>query len=136
MKQILQEISSDNYKGAIINICSIAAFGPQPYSTLYSASKSFIDFLTRGLAYEYSDYGITIQCIYPGPVNTDILKKVDTDGKLTSGNHPLVPMPDDFASNALETLGFSFATTGTVRFTSINPRLFGESIFLIFSRST
>ena len=53
-------------KGAVINIASVTAFGPMPFITLYSSSKAFVDFLSRGLAAEYSDYGITVQCVYPG----------------------------------------------------------------------
>ena len=48
-------------RGAIINIASIAAFEVQPYVTMYSATKAYIDFFSRGLSYEYSDKGI--RCI-------------------------------------------------------------------------
>ena len=44
-------------RGAIINIASIAAFEVQPYVTMYSATKAYIDFFSRGLSYEYSDKG-------------------------------------------------------------------------------
>jgi len=40
-------------KSAIINVSSIAGGFPQPHRQTYSASKAFLDYLSRGLAYEY-----------------------------------------------------------------------------------
>ena len=38
-------------KGAIINISSVAAMGPQPFATIYSATKAYVDFFSRGTVY-------------------------------------------------------------------------------------
>ena len=97
-------------KGAVINISSVASIGPQPFMALYSASKAYVDFLSRGLASEYSDYGITVQCIYPGPVQTDMLATLDSDFAKVS--NPIIPTPQDFAANAIRTLGFKHGTCG------------------------
>ena len=35
-------------KGAIINISSAASFSPNPFLTLYSATKAYVDFFSRG----------------------------------------------------------------------------------------
>ena len=56
-KMILPKMETKK-KGAIINIASIAAIGPQPFMAMYSATKAYVDFLSRGLAYEYNDKGI------------------------------------------------------------------------------
>ena len=47
-------------KGAIINIASIAGTAPQPFMTMYSATKAYVDFFSRGLAYECNDKGFQI----------------------------------------------------------------------------
>ena len=56
-------------KGAIINVASGAAFTPQPFMTMYSATKAYVDFFSRSLSYECSDKGITVQCVCPGKVS-------------------------------------------------------------------
>ena len=38
-------------RGAIINISSVAAMGPQPFMTMYSATKAYVDFFSRGTVY-------------------------------------------------------------------------------------
>ena len=38
-------------RGAIINISSVAAMGPQPFATIYSATKAYVDFFSRGTVY-------------------------------------------------------------------------------------
>jgi len=40
-------------RGAIINISSVAAMGPQPFATIYSATKAYVDFFSRGTVYIY-----------------------------------------------------------------------------------
>ena len=35
-------------KGAIINVSSAASFGPNPFLTMYSATKAYVDFFSRG----------------------------------------------------------------------------------------
>ena len=61
-KMILPKMEARE-KGAIINVASIAAFAPQPFITMYAATKAYIDFFSRGLSYEYSDKGIECICI-------------------------------------------------------------------------
>ena len=64
-KMILPKME-EKKKGAIINVASVAAFAPQPIVTMYSATKAYVDFFSRGLSYECSDKGITVQCVCPG----------------------------------------------------------------------
>ena len=61
-------------KGAIINISSTASLIYIPYLAEYSATKHFMTAFTRALAAEYSEYGVTIQCIEPGQVATEMTK--------------------------------------------------------------
>ena len=69
-KMILPKMEAKK-KGAIINVSSMYAFAPQQYAkgvTMYSATKAYVDFLSRGLSYECSDKGITVQSVCPGKV--------------------------------------------------------------------
>ena len=38
-------------RGAIINMSSVIAMGPQPFMTMYSATKAYVDFFSRGTVY-------------------------------------------------------------------------------------
>ena len=51
-------------RGAIINLSSMSAHIPVPLLTVYSASKAYVDFFSRGLAAEYSSKGIVVQ-VFP-----------------------------------------------------------------------
>lgn len=60
--------------GAIVNIASVAATIAFPAISVYSATKSAIDRLTRVAALESGKlgYGVRINCVYPGLVPTEM----------------------------------------------------------------
>lgn len=65
----------DRKLGRVISISSISAQrGGGTYSKVaYSASKAGIIGFTRALAREMGEHGITVNCVAPGPVDTDIM---------------------------------------------------------------
>jgi NAD(P)-dependent dehydrogenase (short-subunit alcohol dehydrogenase family) len=65
----------DRKLGRVVSISSISAQrGGGTYSKVaYSASKAGIIGFTRALAREMGEHGITVNCIAPGPVDTDIM---------------------------------------------------------------
>ena len=88
-----------NY-GRIINISTDAAqvFAGQ---ITYGASKATLEALTRSIALEVGKYGITVNCVAPGPTQTGW---IDTD--LEKAVLPLIPMgrlidPTDIAQTIL-----------------------------------
>ena len=63
--------------GRIVNISSDAAKIGNAGQANYVASKSAIEGLTRTLANEVASRGVTINCVSPGFVKTDILETID-----------------------------------------------------------
>ena len=66
-----------NRWGRIINISSDAAKIGNPGQSNYVASKSAIEGLTRTIANEVASRGITVNCVAPGFIKTEILDSVD-----------------------------------------------------------
>ncbi len=61
--------------GRVVSVSSVSAQrGGGTYSKVpYSAAKAGIIGLTRALARELGPHGITVNCVAPGPVDTDIM---------------------------------------------------------------
>ena len=58
-------------KGAIINISSIVAIGPEILNGVYGGSKAFVLAFTQSLKHELADKGVTVQAVLPGATATD-----------------------------------------------------------------
>jgi NAD(P)-dependent dehydrogenase (short-subunit alcohol dehydrogenase family) len=66
--------------GKIVNISSNSGFGVAVWEeTAYAASKAGVIQLTKSAAFELGQYGINVNCIAPGAVDTEMLKGKMTD---------------------------------------------------------
>jgi 2-hydroxycyclohexanecarboxyl-CoA dehydrogenase len=61
--------------GRVVSVSSISAQrGGGSYSKVaYSAAKAGIIGFTRALAREVGEHGVTVNCVAPGPIDTDIM---------------------------------------------------------------
>ena len=59
--------------GSIVNVGSISArYGGLPSDVPYAATKGAVDSFTKGLAHEYAEHGIRVNCVRPGLILTDM----------------------------------------------------------------
>ncbi|XP_005522462.1 PREDICTED: very-long-chain 3-oxoacyl-CoA reductase [Pseudopodoces humilis] len=91
-------------KGIILNIASASGMCPTPLLTLYSATKAFVDYFSRGLHAEYKSKGIIVQSVLPYYVATKMSKiRKPTFDK---------PSPETYVRAALGTVGLQSRTNG------------------------
>ena len=67
--------------GRIINISSVWGQVGASCEAVYSASKAGIIGLTKALAKEYAPSGITVNCIAPGVIDTDMMSRFTDEEK-------------------------------------------------------
>lgn len=108
MCKIVLPMMEKQGRGAIVNIASIQGLFPTPLFSVYSGSKAYVVFLSRALAAEYKDKGITIQTVTPGGVDTGMLSFMPKEEKPKL----FTPSPQDYAASCVRTLGFSRFTCG------------------------
>uniref|UniRef100_A0A671XWT3 3-ketoacyl-CoA reductase n=1 Tax=Sparus aurata TaxID=8175 RepID=A0A671XWT3_SPAAU len=96
--------SASRSKGVILNISSASGMYPVPLLTVYSSSKAFVDFFSRGLQEEYKRRGIIIQSVLPFFVAT----------KMTRIRKPTLdkPTPERYVAAELKTVGLQTQTNG------------------------
>ncbi len=58
--------------GNIINVASISSVWPEVNAYFYGAMKAAVTNLSRNVAKEFARKGIRVNCILPGPINTNM----------------------------------------------------------------
>jgi len=91
-------------KGVVINISSFSGAIPTPLLTVYSATKAYVDFFSRGVQAEYSSKGIIVQSVLPGFVATKM-------SKIRKASL-MAPSPESYVRSALSTVGVESRTFG------------------------
>ena len=66
----------------IINVSSASSFQPNPYLSMYSASKVYLKNLSRALKVELKSKGISVTCVCPGWVDTEMLPRMQNGKKV------------------------------------------------------
>ena len=96
-------------KGAVVNLSSMSALALSPFFAVYGGSKSFVDYFSRALSLEYSEFGITVQSVSPFYVRTPM---TEPQSKILSRFLFFYPTAETFAASAVRTLPFAEQTTG------------------------
>ena len=79
-KSVLKPMMKNKY-GRIINITSIVGLQGNPGQSNYSASKAGLIGFTQSVAKEVASRGITVNCIAPGWIDTEMTDELSQDLK-------------------------------------------------------
>jgi NAD(P)-dependent dehydrogenase (short-subunit alcohol dehydrogenase family) len=71
--------------GRIVNMTSISGLGPRPDQTHYAAAKAGVVNLTLSAALTFASYGITVNAVCPGIVDTPLTRQIHTDRARLAG---------------------------------------------------
>ena len=74
--QLLSPMMIRYKKGSIINFSTIAVNLSLKGESIYIASKAGVEAFSKSFAREMADFNIRVNCIAPGPIQTDLLKGV------------------------------------------------------------
>jgi hypothetical protein len=66
-------------RGAVINVSSLAGFGPYPFTATYGATKAFVNSFTEALAEELRGSGVRVQALCPGFTRTRFQERAGVD---------------------------------------------------------
>ncbi len=79
LTQLVSRMMMRQRKGSIVNIASYLGIDGNAGQTVYSASKAAVINMTKSLAKELSAYGIRVNAIAPGVVQTDMTGNLSQD---------------------------------------------------------
>ena len=77
--------------GAIVNITSISGLRASTLRSAYGTSKAGLAHLTRQLAVELAEFGIRVNGVAPGPVDTAMAKAVHS-AEIRADYHDAIPL--------------------------------------------
>jgi NAD(P)-dependent dehydrogenase (short-subunit alcohol dehydrogenase family) len=93
-------------RGSIVNLSSVMATKHTRQMSVYSATKGAVSALSRSLAVEYAPYGIRVNTLCPGYVETALIGRYTANPMIAKGLLSQTPLrrfgqPQDIANAAL-----------------------------------
>lgn len=84
LQAVARHMVQKGLRGSIINIASTAGKRPRPLMLPYGATKAAVISITRSAAHALAEYGIRVNALCPGIVDTAMWKYLDRElGRLT-----------------------------------------------------
>jgi 3-oxoacyl-[acyl-carrier protein] reductase len=98
--QLFAPLMLRSKKGSIINFSTIAVALGLKGESIYAASKAGVEGFTRSFAREMADFNVQVNCIAPGPIDTNLLKGITSDQIIKIVSQQIIPKqfkPDSVA---------------------------------------
>lgn len=97
-KPVLREMVRKK-RGAIVSVSSISAMNPNRGQANYAAAKAGVNAASSSLAKEVARFGIRVNVVAPGPVETDMLNSMPMDVSMIKAMIPMarVGKPEEIA---------------------------------------
>ena len=113
------EVLADGQRGAIVNTASVAAFDGQVGQAAYASSKGGIVGLTLPAARDLAQYGIRVNTIAPGILETPMLATVSEEYRSALASSIPFPQrlgrPEEYADLAVFLLEHDYLNGETIR---------------------
>lgn len=105
-QRVVKTMIDQAIKGSIIHIGSTAAHASSSGSLSYCVAKAGLLMATQHMAYKLGPYGIRVNCITPGGIETDMSRHAWSDPERKSALEEVIPLrrrgqPDEVAGAAL-----------------------------------
>ncbi|SEN84460.1 glucose 1-dehydrogenase [bacterium A37T11] len=117
-QEIAKKMVGEGIQGSIYSITSVNAIRPGLGHSIYGATKGALETLMKGVAFELAPYGIRVNTIVVGAVQTDINESVWHDQEKKQQVESHIPMgrmglPEDVAAVIAQLAGHDQYMTGT-----------------------
>jgi 3-oxoacyl-[acyl-carrier protein] reductase len=89
--QLIAPLMLRNRAGSIINFSTIAVALGLKGESIYAASKAGVEGFSRSFAREMADFNVNVNCIAPGPIDTNLLKGITVKQIQTIVSQQIIP---------------------------------------------
>ena len=120
MKHELRVMQAQGH-GSIVNLSSTTGWKAAPDASVYTASKHAVEGLTKSAALEAAAFGVRVNVVAPGPVETEMLNRFTGSAERKAGLIAGVPLkragtPEEIAESIvfLSSERASFITGATI----------------------
>ena len=99
--QIVSRVMTRQKQGSIINISSVEGLDGHEGYTAYGSSKAAFAFLTKVIARELADFGIRVNAVAPGMIETYMMTQMDEESRdrmIKSSSLHRSAAPDEIAN--------------------------------------
>ena len=106
VRHMIARAAKGNAFGRLVATSSMATLFGTARNEHYAGSKAAINSLVQALAVEHARYGITVNAILPGWIDTEMTEGLQANDKFMAAAMPRIPMrrfgtPQDFAGIAV-----------------------------------
>lgn len=92
LKYAIPIILKSTDRGSVVNVASDLGIQPIPGTDAYAASKGAIISLTKALSKNWAGKGLRVNCIAPGPIETPLLHRFQSEETLDLVKKTMIPL--------------------------------------------